>query len=264
MRVILTVIIQLILLVLFILFNKLFKKSNLIENCSNSVYLLSKYILGCNLDKIGENIMLKDKVLVISNHPTILDFVYLVHWAKKYNRVKDLRFVAKDGIGKIPFVGKYIKQTQCLISRDYEKDQNHIIDFCKRLSLEKSYILVIFPEGTTIAPETKIKSKSFSLNNDKPVFDNVLYPRYRGLELLLRHLTLEQVIDVTLFYNDDKKCYKCVYDMDFLFDSYPKHGIILDKEIQTGEIKLENIEKLLEKNWRRKEKFMQKVLEFDS
>ena len=261
MRIILTVIIQIVILVLLVIFNKIFKKSNLIENVYNSMYLLSKYILGCNLEIIGNPLELNDKLLVISNHPTTLDFMYLLHWAKQHNRIKDIRFIAKDGIGNIPGVGKYIRETQCLISRDYEADKDKIIDFCKRLSEEENYILVIFPEGTTVFPESKAKSQTFSEKNDKPVFENVLYPRHKGLELILKNLVIEQVLDITLFYDDDKKCYKCAYDKDFLFDSYPKHGKILEKDIELEQIKIENIEKLLEKTWRRKEKFIRKILE---
>ena len=261
MRIILTVIIQIVLLILLIIFSKLFRKSNLLENVYNSMYLLSRYILGCNLEIIGNPLQLKDKLLLISNHPTTLDFMYLLHWAKQHNRIKDIRFIAKDGIGTIPGVGKYIKETQCLISRDYESDKDKIKDFCKKLSEQKSYILVIFPEGTTVFPESKAKSKDFSTNNDKPIFENVLYPRHRGLELILKNLFIEQVIDLTLFYDDDKKCYKCAYDKDFLFDSYPKHGKVIEKEIPLEQIKIENLEKLLEKTWRRKDKFIKKILE---
>ncbi len=263
MRIILTAIIQIVILVLLLIFSKIFRKSNLLENAYNSLYLLSKYILGCNVELINKPLELKNKLLVISNHPTTLDFVYILHWAKLHNRVKDLRFIAKAGIGNIPGIGKYIKESQCLISRDYEADKDKIIDFCKRLSENPSYILVIFPEGTTVFPESKAKSKSFAQNNDKPIFDNVLYPRYKGLELILRSLTIEQVIDITLFYDDDKKCYKCAYDKDFLFDSYPKHGKLIEKEIHLEEIKQENLEKLLEKTWRRKDKFIRKILEHE-
>ena len=261
MRIILTVIIQIIILILLIIFNKIFKKSNLLENVYNSLYLLTKYILGCNLEIIGTPIKLKDKLLVISNHPTTLDFIYLMHWAKQHNRIKDIRFIAKEGIGNIPGIGSYIKESQCLISRDYEADREKIIDFCKRISSDPSYILVIFPEGTTVFPESKAKSKNFSQNNDKPIFDNVLYPRHKGLELILDNLLIEQILDITLFYDDDKKCYKCAYDKDFLFDSYPKNGKIMEKEIELKEIKTGYIEKLLEKTWRRKDKFIHKILD---
>lgn len=264
MRIILTVIIQIVILVLLIIFSSIFKKSNFVENVYNSMYLLSKYLLGCNLEIIGETIKIKDKLLVISNHPTTLDFIYLLHWAKHHNRIKDIRFIAKESLGNVYGVGRYIRKTQCLISRDYEADKNKIIDFCKKLSKEKSYILVIFPEGTTVFPESKAKSKTFSEKNAKPVFENVLYPRHKGLEVILNYLIIEQALDLTLFYDDDKKCYKCAYDKDFLFDSYPKHGKIIEKEIELENIKKGNIEKVLEKTWRKKEKFIKKILEYEN
>jgi 1-acyl-sn-glycerol-3-phosphate acyltransferase len=261
MRVFLFLIIGLIVFLLLGVYSHIFKKSNLIENCYNSLYLISKYILGCKLELKNSNLVLKDKVLVISNHPTTLDFIYIIHWAKTYNRVGDLRFIAKDALGSIPILGKYIKDSQCLISRDYEKDKNSIIEFCKKLSNNPRYILVIFPEGTTLYPESKMKSMNFANNNSKPIFNNVLYPRHKGLELILKNLIIEQVFDITLFYNDDKKCYKCNYDKDFLFDSYPKNGVILAREVNIKNIQIENLEKFLEKTWKTKEVFMKKILE---
>lgn len=266
MRVFLAIIITSIVLILLGIFNKIFKKSTLIENSYNSLYLISSYILGCHLNIINSNskeLQLKNKILLISNHPTTLDFIYIIHWARRYNRVKDLRFIAKQSLENIPIFGKYIKISQCLISRDFEKDKNNIIEFCKKLSEKSNYILVIFPEGTTLYPESKHKSLYFSTTNNKPIFNNVLYPRHKGLELILKNLLIEQVIDLTLYYNDDKKCYKCNYDKDFLFDSYPKHGVILEKEVDINKIKIENLEKFLEKTWLTKEIIMKKILEIE-
>jgi 1-acyl-sn-glycerol-3-phosphate acyltransferase len=261
MRVLLSLIISLIVLFLLGAYSSFFKKSNLIENCYNSLYLISKYILGCKLEQKDSNLTLKNRVLIISNHPTTLDFIYIIHWAKKYGRVGDLRFIAKDTLGNIPILGKYIKNSQCLISRDYEKDKDSIIEFCKKLSVNPKYILVIFPEGTTLYPESKMKSMNFASSNSKPIFNNVLYPRHKGLELIIKNLVIEQVCDITLFYNDDKKCYKCNYDKDFLFDSYPKNGVIVVREVNIKNIQVENLEKFLEKTWKTKEVFMKKILE---
>jgi 1-acyl-sn-glycerol-3-phosphate acyltransferase len=261
MRLVLAFVIFAVNILLLGLFSKMVKNTNMLEKGYNSIFLMSKYLLGCSLDVAGEPIQLKEKVLVLSNHPTSLDFLYLVLWAKKYNRLDSLYFIAKEGIGNIPLVGSYIKKTQCLVSKDFEKDKVNIIDFCKRLSEKQNYILVIFPEGTTFYPDSQFKSKIFSYNNNKPVFDNVLYPRHRGLELILQNLTIDQCIDITLFYDDDKKAYKCADDINFIFDCYPRHGKIIEKDIKLDEISLENIETFLEKQWIRKEKFIRKILE---
>jgi 1-acyl-sn-glycerol-3-phosphate acyltransferase len=254
MRVILAVCIQLALFFLLGMFNLIFKRNKLIEYAYNSIFLTSRYIMGCNLTT--EPIALKDKVLVISNHPTILDFIYILHWAKVHNRIQDVRFIAKDSIGSIPIYGKYIKKSQCLITRDFEKDYDNIINFCKKISNKPRYILVIFPEGTTINPETKEKSLNFTKNNQKPLFKKVLYPRHRGLELILKHLLIEQFIDLTLFFNDDRELYKCNNDIDVAFDSYPKNGVILSKEIPLKSVSVKTIASVLEKSWIDKEKFL--------
>jgi 1-acyl-sn-glycerol-3-phosphate acyltransferase len=254
MRVILAVTIQLVLFFLLGMFNLIFRRNKLVQYAYNSIFLTSRYIMGCNLTT--DPIALKDKVLVISNHPTILDFIYILHWAKAHNRIQDVRFIAKGSIGNIPIYGKYIKKSQCLISRDFEKDYKNIINFCQKLSNKSRYILVIFPEGTTICPESKEKSLTFTKNNQKPIFKKVLYPRHRGLELILKHLLIEQFLDLTLFFNDDRELYKCNNDIDVAFDSYPRNGVILSKEIPLNTVSVKSIASILEKSWIDKEKFL--------
>jgi len=261
MIVILAVIIQVILIVLLGLFNFVFRKNKLLEYCYNSIFLVTRYIMGCKL--IANPFQLKDKVLLISNHPTVLDFIYILHWAKLNNRVEDLRFISKESIGNIPLLGKYIKESQCLISKDFDTDYEKIVSFCKKLSEQKSYILIIFPEGTTICPETKDKSLNFSKINGKPIFNKVLYPRHRGLELILKHLLIQQFVDITLFYNDDRIGYKCNYEHDILFDSYPKNGVIIAKEIPLKSVTVKTISKILEKIWIKKEKFLKGIHPID-
>lgn len=256
MKIILAAIIQVWLFLLLGTFNAVFRRKRLLKYCYTSIYLVSQHILGCKLTTEPMPV-LKDKVLIIANHPTILDFLYIIHWAKAHDRVEDLRFIAKDAIGNIPLFGQYIKQSQCLISRDFEKDYVTITQFCQKLSAKaRRYILVIFPEGTTISPEAKEKSLAFAKNNLKPVFANVLYPRHRGLELILKHLLIEQFIDITLFFNDDRACYKCNYDVDILFDSYPKSGVIIAKEIDLKSVTLKTLSRTLEERWIAKEKFL--------
>jgi 1-acyl-sn-glycerol-3-phosphate acyltransferase len=257
MRVLLAAIVQMVLFLMLGTFNFVFRRRRLVRYCYNSIYLTTRYLLGCQLTT--EPMVLKDKVLLISNHPTILDFIYIIHWAMAHNRVEDLRFIAKDAIGNIPFFGQYIKQSQCLISRDFEKDYDTIRHFCTKISQKSRYILVIFPEGTTICPETKEKSLAFAKSNQKPVFANVLYPRHRGLELILKHLVLEQFIDITLFYNDDRSCYKCNYDIDVLFDSFPKSGVIIAKEIELKTVSIKSLSQILEQRWIAKEKFLKGI-----
>ena len=139
MRVILAANIQIVILVLIGLFNYISRRKRLLEYSYNSVFLTTRYIMGCQLT--CEQLALKDRVLVICNHPTVLDFLYLMHWAKAQNRLKDIRFVSKDSIGNIPVIGKYIKQSQCLISRDFERIIHKLLIFVKNLVIKQSTFL---------------------------------------------------------------------------------------------------------------------------
>ena len=249
MIVILTLLVQIIILILLAIISFVFGRNKFIRDGYLSIYYLTRYLMRCRLT--SNRLALKDKLIITCNHPTNLDFIYLLHWAKLHDRLEDLRFVSKDSIGNIPFFGSYIKDSQCLISRNYEQDCSTIIEFCERLNRSERYILVVFPEGTTLCPETREKSFTYCKENDKPIFDYLLYPRYRGLELIFQYLQVQQWIDLTLFYIDDPNCYKCNYSMDILLDSYPRNAIIEGIEIYRSS---DSLEKQLEELWIKKEK----------
>lgn len=256
MIVILTLIIQIIICMILALVCFVFRRKSFISDTYESAYLTSRYLMGCRLD--ANKLVLKKKVIVTCNHPTNVDFIYLLHWARLHNRLGDLRFISKNSIGNIPFFGSYIKETHCLIARNYEQDYQIIIDFCQRLNDSDRYILVIFPEGTTLCPETKEKSFTFCKEKGKPIFGHLLYPRHRGLDLIISHLQLEQWVDITLFYRDDPSCYKCNYAMDILFDSYPKQATMKSKEINLTCLLNLTVEQKLEQLWLEKENFLSK------
>ncbi len=260
MRILVGFIVFFTVMILIGIFSKITKKANptVLEKGYNSICLLSKYILGSTLNISGGPIQLKNRVLVISNHPTVLDVIYLVLWAKEKNRLGDLFFVCKSSLSQMPIIGNLIKQTQCLVSKNFEEDRDNIIDFCKKLSSQKSYILIIFPEGTTLFPETQLKSQLFAQKNNKVVFENVLYPRHKGLELIIKNLIIEQIVDLTLLYEDDPRI---TDDRELLLDCYPRKATIIEKEVILKEITIENLETFLEKTWVVKDKFMKKLSE---
>jgi 1-acyl-sn-glycerol-3-phosphate acyltransferase len=255
MRIIVGSIFQIAVFLICIVFIKLYGYKRATILFLSSIYLISKTIFGLHLE--AEKIKTKDRLLVIANHPTVIDFLYIIHWAKLQDRLEELVFIAKDSVGNLPVIGQHLHNTQCLISRDFDKDKDKIIGFCEKLNRRPKYILVIFPEGTTIDPDTRKKSVNFSAENNFDMFDNVLFPRHRGLDLIINHLNIDQMLDLTIFYPDDPLNTKCNYEKDLLFDSYPRECRIIAKQIQ---LRQEHIQEDLVNIWKKKERVLEELI----
>ncbi len=96
-------------------------------------------------DKVSKN-QLPEQFLIISNHQSLMDIVaYLAFFNEK-----EVRFVAKDTLNKVPMVGKMLKsQGHCMIPRRGGAGvaMRSLEKFGKQV-LQKNQIPVIFPEGT--------------------------------------------------------------------------------------------------------------------
>jgi hypothetical protein len=62
----------------------------------------------------------------------------------------------------------------------------------------------LFPEGTDLTPDTLAKSKRIAAENNVPEWDYVLYPKFTGLEVILKQLQGcgANVHDLTIAYKD--------------------------------------------------------------
>lgn len=113
------------------------------------VFAILRYYRGFRFLGGRENLSdLPDQFLVLSNHQSLMDIVvYLVYFGKMG---KEVRFVAKDDLNKVPMVGKMLRsQGHCMIPRKGGASvaMKHLEQFAGRV-MEKNQIPVIFPEGT--------------------------------------------------------------------------------------------------------------------
>lgn len=127
----------------------LFWSNYITTHTDRLVFAIMRYYRGFRFlggkDNISE---LPDQFLVLSNHQSLMDIVvYLVYFGKMG---KEVRFVAKDDLKKVPMVGKMLhSQGHCMIPRKGGASiaMKHLEQFGCRV-MEKNQIPVIFPEGT--------------------------------------------------------------------------------------------------------------------
>ena len=124
---------------------------NIIRPAENDFYKiaawwgrLSAKLFGISIEVIGqENYSPDQHYLVISNHAGMADIPLLLGTMKL-----DLRFMAKEELGKIPLFGRALRQAgYVMIRRGQNRDALNSLSAAAEV-LKQGYSLHIFPEGT--------------------------------------------------------------------------------------------------------------------
>ena len=91
------------------------------------------------------------------------------------------------------------------IKRHWEEDEKYVFQILRYFT-DTNYPLqvLIFPEGTDYDTHSVIKSKSYALKNNLPLYKHVLHPRIKGatycIEQLRTHHGIDAIYDVTVGY----------------------------------------------------------------
>lgn len=152
-------------------------------------------------------ILSKKKCIVISNHLTNYDWVYILIILNRLGMYEDLIIILKEGLKNIPIFGYGMKMFGYIfLKREWNTDREILETGIKSLFNKERFYLLLFPEGTFIDKETHPKSRAFCDKN-KIVVDNevfnpncVLLPRKTGFEMIFNTLKpqIEGIIDITL------------------------------------------------------------------
>lgn len=146
--------------------NDLTKHDALVSTC---VKEWAKYVLkisGVNVFVSGiENIPV-ETVIFVCNHRSFFDIpVLLAHLDKPYG------LMSKDSIGKIPFLGKWMRELNCVfVDRDNPRKAVRALELVGD-NIDKGYSMIIFPEGTRnkTSDLLKFKTGAFKLATKKNV-----------------------------------------------------------------------------------------------
>lgn len=147
----------------------------------------------------------KTKVVIINHHSRI-DWLYVYILAARTAWVSNLRVVLKDDLRRVPLFGVCMQLFAFMfLSRSWVNDESYIQKMIESLKwLEDSSVIQIYPEGTDLAKSSVERSQNFAKAHDLPVFSYVLNPRTTGLTAIKNMLgedRIESIIDVTLGYS---------------------------------------------------------------
>lgn len=204
---IVTFIIIIVLLVSFsqtlVLGSYLFNKQNYIGEIAKDVIIsafphLYTYGLDSKIFFKGKYESSNKVDIVIGNHINIIDFIIYLLLIKHFDD-RNIYLVFKKSIVFFPGAGFILHGTSDFkLKRKMEDDEQYIINTLKDI---KDGIILIFPEGTRYTDEKFKLAKQYSKDNNLPSFNNILFPKMKGLwtiyNVLNNNNRLGNIIDIS-------------------------------------------------------------------
>ncbi|EXJ82539.1 hypothetical protein A1O3_06352 [Capronia epimyces CBS 606.96] len=145
-----------------------------------------------------------ERLVLIANHQIYTDWLYL-WWIAYCNGMHGrLYIILKESLKKIPVLGWGMQFNQFIfLKRKWEQDKPSMASALQRLNNPTDPMwLLLFPEGTNLAPSTRAKSAAWAQKTSIPDMQHVLLPRSTGLRFCLEELkgTVDYVYDCTIAY----------------------------------------------------------------
>lgn len=145
-----------------------------------------------------------ERLVMIANHQIYTDWMYL-WWVAYTNGMHGrLYIVLKESLKRIPVIGWGMQFCQFIfLKRNWEKDKDNLSRHMRKLNRPTDPMwLLLFPEGTNLAPSTRKRSKKWADKNKMADMRHTLHPRSTGLQFCLKELrkTVKYVYDCTIAY----------------------------------------------------------------
>lgn len=211
-------------LYLTVLINTLYRSQKNIKNLfSIFIKLLSPDV------EIHSNLIvgtIPDKILLISNHSKLIDYITLHTALTKKYPYHLLVFVSVDKVKNIPYYGSIFAKNYIIINRkDIETSISDMIQKCKQLKYTK-VVIVLFPEGDIYRHKNIVKSDNYCKKNNVKKFNNVLCPKVKAYDTILKYFNPDQVHLSKLVYSENSSFIKYTDFLNILL-KYPKCSISL-------------------------------------
>ncbi|KAL8153974.1 hypothetical protein V2J09_011734, partial [Rumex salicifolius] len=168
----------------------------------------------------GDCVPAKERVLIIANHRTEVDWMYLWNFALRKGRLGHIKYVLKSSLMKLPIFSWAFHLFEFIpVERNWDADEKIMQRMLSQFTDPMDPLwLSLFPEGTDYTEQKCIKNQKFAVENGLPVLKNVLLPKTKGFFACVETLgkSLDAVYDVTIAYKNN-----CPVFMDNVFGVDP-------------------------------------------
>jgi len=216
-----------------------------------------------------------DRLVMMANHQLYTDWLYL-WWIAYTNKMHGyIYIILKESLKNLPIVGWGAQFYNFIfLSRKWEQDQVHFESHLDKLNDPKDPMwLLIFPEGTNLATDTRAKSKAWAKSNGLQDMKHQLLPRSKGLQLCLQRLgnTTPYLYDCTIAYEGVPEG---LYGQDIftlkgsLFENRPPKSVNMHfRRFKVSKIPINNdkaFEVWLRNRWREKDYLLEHFAQYKS
>ncbi|KAJ7958070.1 Phospholipid/glycerol acyltransferase family protein [Quillaja saponaria] len=167
---------------------------------------LFEKINGTKVVFSGDNVPIRERALLISNHRTEVDWMYLWNLALRKGSLGYIKYILKSSLMKLPIFGWAFHILEFIsVERKWEIDEPILRQMLSTLKNPQDPLwLAVFPEGTDYTEEKCKSSQQYATEVGLPVLSNVLLPKTRGFCVCLEALqgSLDAVYDITIAYKN--------------------------------------------------------------
>nr|AHV90568.1 lysophosphatidyl acyltransferase 4-1 [Brassica napus] len=196
---------------------------------------LFETINGTTVIFSGDTLPVEKRVLLIANHRTEVDWMYLWNIALRKGCLGYIKYVLKSNLMRLPIFGWGFHVLEFIpVERKREVDEPVMLQMLSSFKDPREPLwLALFPEGTDFTEEKCKRSQKFAAEAGLPTLSNVLLPKTRGFSVCLDalHNSLDAVYDLTIAYKP-----RCPSFMDNVFGTDPSEVHIHVKRVLTKEI----------------------------
>ncbi|KAL8096988.1 putative 1-acyl-sn-glycerol-3-phosphate acyltransferase 5 [Apium graveolens] len=168
----------------------------------------------------GESVPSNERVLLIANHRTEVDWMYLWDLALRKGQLGNIRYVLKKSLMKLPVFGWAFHIMEFIsVERKWEVDELPMRQMLSTFKNRRDPLwLAVFPEGTDFTEQKCIRSQKYASEKGLPIMKNVLLPKSKGFCACLEELrdSMDAVYDITIGYK-----YRCPTFLDNAFGVDP-------------------------------------------
>ncbi|XP_057456368.1 probable 1-acyl-sn-glycerol-3-phosphate acyltransferase 5 [Lotus japonicus] len=183
----------------------------------------------------GDIVPSRERILLIANHRTEVDWMYLWDLALRKECLGYIKYILKSSLMRLPIFGWAFHILEFVpVERKWEADEStmrHMLSTFK--DPQDPLWLALFPEGTDFNEKKCLRSKKYAAEHGLPILKNVLLPRTKGFCTCLQELrgSLTAVYDVTIGYK-----YRCPSFLDNVFGVDPSEVHIHIRRIPVDSI----------------------------
>lgn len=199
-----------------------------------------------------------ESFIAISNHSNRLDWFFLWCFFVRYGNLKQERIVVKKNLKNFFYLGfswgmHYLGYI--FLERDLPKDKETMLKTFSHYRETKFPIqLFLFPEGTNLTPNTRLKDTQWALSKQKTTFKNLLCPKVGAFASAVTNLRqVKSIIDITIRYSDTKAP---ITELSLITCDLPQEIYISFERIPIEKMDLPE-EEFLTRQWRKKDDALQ-------